>query len=49
MSKFASVLHRLEIECWILGVQMSSYWVSSIVMEGCAPSQPSFDPGVTIH
>lgn len=27
MSKFAPVLFRLEIECWILGIEMSSYRV----------------------
>jgi len=32
MSKFAPGLHRLEIECWILGVQMSSSWLSLIAM-----------------
>jgi len=32
MSKFITGLHRLEIECWILGVQMSSSWFSLIAM-----------------
>ena len=32
MSKFAPILLRLEIECWILGVEMSSCRVSLIAM-----------------
>ena len=31
MSKLIPVLHRLEIECWILGVQMSSFGVGGNV------------------
>jgi len=36
MSKFAPILPRLEIECWILGVEMSSYWVRLIAMGLCS-------------
>jgi len=34
MSKLIPILPRLEIECWILDVQMSSYWVSLTVVAG---------------
>ena len=38
MSKFAPILPRLEIECWILGVEMSSYRVSLIAMGSAVPA-----------
>ena len=51
MSKFAPILPRLEIECWILGVEMSSYWVSLIAMgtadHGSQYSQTSHDSRIT--
>ena len=30
--RFDPVLHRLDIECWILGVEMSSYRLNLIAM-----------------
>ena len=40
MSKFAPSPPRLEIECWILGVEMSSYWVSLIAMRETRKHRP---------
>ena len=39
MSKFDPVLPLLEIECWILGVEMCSYRVSLIALDGNSPER----------